>query len=381
VSNLGYYVGLLEDHRRIGAFARAIQAVVGPEDHVLEIGCGVGTYSLLAARAGARRVTAVDQDAVAIALAREIGVERLSKGRITLVEAPIEAVTLDEPADVVLFEDFGSIVFRQGLRALMERVRMHLAKPGARWIPAGAEILLAPIDLVYRTLSRHDLGPLPFPGEAVALLRKRGLNDVTAKEFDPEHVIAPGASCGRLGFGEPYPPRSRLTGLTTASRNGSVTALAGWMRLRLAPGILLDNSPAEKRQSWHLGVFPFEEPLEVREGDSLRMDMEVVHGPGSDGLLFRWGIEGPAGGRESSSVNAMPGDPASLRRGSPESVPQLARTMPAVLRALQAVGDGRPVAEIAKSVYDSHRDLFPEVRAAEDFLLVIFERLKGTAIQ
>jgi hypothetical protein len=55
--------------------------------------------------------------------------------------------------------------------------------------------------------------------------------------------------------------------------------------------------------------------------------------------------------------------------------------MPAVLRALQAVGDGRPVAEIAKSVYDSHRDLFPEVRAAEDFLLVIFERLKGTAIQ
>jgi hypothetical protein len=57
-------------------------------------------------------------------------------------------------------------------------------------------------------------------------------------------------------------------------------------------------------------VFPFEEPLEVREGDSLRMDMEVVHGPGSDGLLFRWGIEGPAGGRESSSVNAIP--PAGL---------------------------------------------------------------------
>ena len=70
-----YYADLLRDRRRIDAFLQAIAAVVRPGDHVLDVGSGLGTFARAAARAGARRVTAIEADPTAAALARELGLD------------------------------------------------------------------------------------------------------------------------------------------------------------------------------------------------------------------------------------------------------------------------------------------------------------------
>jgi predicted RNA methylase len=44
-----YYADLLRDRRRIDAFLRAIAAAVRPEDHVLDVGSGLGTFARAAA--------------------------------------------------------------------------------------------------------------------------------------------------------------------------------------------------------------------------------------------------------------------------------------------------------------------------------------------
>src|SRR5205823_458687 len=55
-----HYRQLIDDPVRLGAFQRAIAGVVRPGDVVADIGCGLGTYAIFAARAGARRVFAVE---------------------------------------------------------------------------------------------------------------------------------------------------------------------------------------------------------------------------------------------------------------------------------------------------------------------------------
>src|SRR6267154_980857 len=53
---------MIADAGRFGAYAKAIAAAVHPGDTVAEIGCGPGVFSLLACRAGARRVFAIVSD-------------------------------------------------------------------------------------------------------------------------------------------------------------------------------------------------------------------------------------------------------------------------------------------------------------------------------
>ena len=66
---------------RMDAYARALAQVVRPGAVVLDIGAGTGIFSLLAARAGARRVHAVDVNP-AIWLLRDLAAENGLSDRI-----------------------------------------------------------------------------------------------------------------------------------------------------------------------------------------------------------------------------------------------------------------------------------------------------------
>ena len=66
-----YYLDLLADPERIEAFDRAIGEAVRPDDVVVDLGCGVGTFAIFAARTGAGRVFGVDSSP-AIEFARQL---------------------------------------------------------------------------------------------------------------------------------------------------------------------------------------------------------------------------------------------------------------------------------------------------------------------
>ncbi len=62
---------MISDEARTTAFAHAIAESVKPGDVVIDVGAGTGILSLFAARAGARRVIAVERSGMA-ELAREL---------------------------------------------------------------------------------------------------------------------------------------------------------------------------------------------------------------------------------------------------------------------------------------------------------------------
>jgi 16S rRNA G966 N2-methylase RsmD len=77
---------MVADRPRTDAFAAAIREVVRPTDVVLDVGTGTGILAMLAARAGARKVYAVDQSDIADAAARG-GLQSLEKPLMVYVSS------------------------------------------------------------------------------------------------------------------------------------------------------------------------------------------------------------------------------------------------------------------------------------------------------
>ncbi|HLY10753.1 MAG TPA: class I SAM-dependent methyltransferase [Planctomycetota bacterium] len=374
-----YYVSLLEDRPRISAALSAIAADVRPGDRVVEIGCGIGTYTLAALKAGAAHVTAIDSNPTALALARELGVVRTGGSRLTLIEGPAQSVRLDPRADVVIFEDYGGSGHSPGLRSLLEHVRLHLAAPNARYIPRGVDLLLAPVDRELRPIGPGDAGGLPFDAEALALLRKRSLNDPFCPDLGMDALSAPGQLVGRLVPGQDLSPRVSMKGEVRMARPGRLHGLLGWIRLDFGQGGRIEQPPAAVAPTYPPLAFPFEDPLEVAEGERLELTLEAIYGPGPQTLLWQWGATGTRGRRGGNSANGMPGDLELLRRGSPQEIPRPHPGLAAALEACRRIDGTNSSAEIGRIVYSLYKGEFPDERAATAFVLDLLNRLRGIA--
>ncbi|HEX6912250.1 MAG TPA: 50S ribosomal protein L11 methyltransferase, partial [Longimicrobium sp.] len=99
--DLAGYGAMAGDRVRMKAYAAAIARAVRPGDVVLDVGAGTGVFSLLACRAGARRVYAVEP-ADAIHTARELARENGFADRIDFIQGVSTAIGLPEKADVVV---------------------------------------------------------------------------------------------------------------------------------------------------------------------------------------------------------------------------------------------------------------------------------------
>src|SRR3954454_3981380 len=129
------YGRMAGDRVRMGAYSRAIARVVKPGHVVLDIGAGTGIFSLLAARAGARRVHAVDLNP-AVTLVEQIAAENGVSDRITVHHKSSYDLALDEKADVVIADLRGnSPLFGDNTAALRDACT-RLLKPGGVLLPA-----------------------------------------------------------------------------------------------------------------------------------------------------------------------------------------------------------------------------------------------------
>jgi predicted RNA methylase len=153
---------LLGQRSRIEKLRQAIQNVVNEGDYVVDIGTGSGVLAILAAKAGAARVTAVEVNPESIQYAREAakmnGVDHL----IEFVEGSFSDFKPKKKADIVICEMLSSMMLvEQQIPASVHALRSIL-KPNGTILPQEVSVFVVPVECP-EIWERFQLGDLKFP--------------------------------------------------------------------------------------------------------------------------------------------------------------------------------------------------------------------------
>jgi len=126
--------------------------------HVLDIGTGSGLLSMMAARAGAGRVTSLEMVPALAAAARHIvGVNGYAENIniLTVRSDELDEQALGGKADLLVCEIVDDQLLGEGVLSTVADARRRLLKPGATILPRGATVYALAVEL--RVPSRAGL--------------------------------------------------------------------------------------------------------------------------------------------------------------------------------------------------------------------------------
>ncbi len=275
-----YHLRMMNDSRRNKAWDQALRRAIHPGMRVLEIGSGGGMLALMAARAGAEKVTGCEKNPVAAAIAREICESNGYGNAIDVIpkrsQDLIPGVDLDRPADLLFCDIFADTLLAFDPLPALADARNRLLAPGAPVVPAAGAILLALAswrDCATACRAGYAAG---FDIGAFATLARPSVGldignpDVTLRSRDAEAF--------RFDFALPSHPETGRAELTLeAHRDGVVDGVMQWIRLELDSETVLEARPEPGAVFFSSPHFwPLPESLEMRRGDVLGIVAEYV---------------------------------------------------------------------------------------------------------
>ena len=280
------HIAMLNDKRRTTSFIQAIRESIRPDDVVLEIGTGTGVLAATAAQAGARKVYAVEQTAVADAAESLFAVNGVAD-QVRLIRGASTEIELPEPADVVIGEVFGHDALEENvLESFLDAGRRHL-KPGGRFLPREVTIVAAPVRLPPELLAQKR-----FSNDALSNWNSAYDLDFSPlqdwQNRSPDHYLASRTDLEKVQLcSQPVRfPAIEFSGLSSSiveleaalqiDSPGRIDGVLLWFELQLADGVTLNSHPAEPRPDnhWRTPIHLRAAPFSAEKGDNARIRYE-----------------------------------------------------------------------------------------------------------
>ncbi|MCC7417792.1 MAG: 50S ribosomal protein L11 methyltransferase [Acidobacteria bacterium] len=358
----------LSDRHRLDAFEQGIAAGVRPGDVVVDLGCGTGILGLLACRAGAARVYAIDSGGMA-EVAESVAAANGFDDRITVIRGSSLDVSLPEPADVVVADQIGGFGFEAGIFEYFADARRRFLKPDGRMIPHSVALFVAPVEApaIHQEVLFWNSRPAGFdmsPAQSIAS------NSGYPRHLDAGSLLAPGS----LGATRRLADDQTSFGFaidTRVHRGGVVHGIAGWFTAALAGSVTMTNAPdAARRIQRRPEFFPLPCALPVEPGQTIRIEMQIR----PHDLIVKWIVSCGGARFEHCTFKGMLFSRQVLHRTRPEFVPRLSDRGRARKLVLDLAERETTVGEIEHALFESHRQLFADQTDAGRFVAEVITR-------
>uniref|UniRef100_A0A7S1NFQ9 Protein arginine N-methyltransferase domain-containing protein n=1 Tax=Eutreptiella gymnastica TaxID=73025 RepID=A0A7S1NFQ9_9EUGL len=154
-----WHFDMMSDIGRNDAYDRGLKAVVKPDSIVLDIGTGSGLLAMMAARAGAKHVYAIEANPDIAEKARKVIKANGYHDKITVLTGKSDDIKAGEgelmpvKADIVVTETMGADLLSELMYNILDDARERLLKPGAIMVPGAGRVIgqLVQIDAPWHT--------------------------------------------------------------------------------------------------------------------------------------------------------------------------------------------------------------------------------------
>ncbi|MGB7218036.1 MAG: 50S ribosomal protein L11 methyltransferase [Vicinamibacterales bacterium] len=268
------YGDMIADTARVSAYARALEARITPSSVVLDIGTGPGLLALLACRAGAARVYAVEPDNV-IQVAREVAAANGFADRIQFVQAVTTDVVLPERVDGIVADVRGTLpLFGRSLVSILD-ARARLLKPGG-WIVPARDTIWAALACSSSAHTRIIRAWTTEYGFDLSAARVRAANQWCKQRLDADDLLVEPQCWAVLDYDSLQGPNVGGPMRWMIERAAEAHGFGVWFDAETAPGIGFSNSPASREQLvYGQAFFAWPEPIALSQGDEVRIQLRA----------------------------------------------------------------------------------------------------------
>jgi len=350
---------MIADQGRFGAYAEAIRRAVRPGDIVVDVGCGPGIFAMLACRAGAKRVYAIDSGDV-LPLARQLVAANGFTDRMIFLHGDSRQLTLPERANVVVSDIRGVLpLFGEALPSIDDARNRFLTEGG---------ILIPQRDVVYaaalETPEHYNrrISPWKNPGglelsPGLSLI----LNGVYKVSSRRDQLLNEPQLFCTLDYSRPFSFRASADLRFRITRSGIGHGLTLWFETQLFEDVGFSTAPGSLGTVYGQGFLPWLEPVPLAAGQQVEVALHAD--PVGGDYIWRWDTKIPAinGQPErifhQSTFEGAQFSSEALRHRSVDHVPVLSEAGEAERWLLQAMDGATSLREIA----DAAAQKFPSI--------------------
>jgi SAM-dependent methyltransferase len=367
VYSLPDFGDMIADTGRTAAYARALTLRVDPSSVVLDIGTGAGILALLACRAGARKVYAVEPSD-AIQVAREAAIANGFGDRVQFIQAMTTAIELPEAVDGIVSDLHGTTpMFGQSLVSILD-ARARLLKPGGWMIPARETMWVALVSSPEAYERAIGVWATEY-GFDLTAARDRASNSWHKRWMSEEELIGTPQSWATLDYAQLQGPRASGEASWRIDEGCVAHGLAVWFDCEPTAGVTFSNSPKSgERHVYGQSFLPWRAAVSLSEGDlvSVQLRADFV----GDEFVWGWNTRVDRRSstethtdRQSSWLSTMISSER-LRRRAATFVPSLSEEARIDRCVLDLMAQRLAVGAIAEKVFATFPTAFADLDAA-----------------
>jgi SAM-dependent methyltransferase len=352
------------DERRNEFYEMALSKVITPDSVVLDLGAGLGTLGLIAAKLGAKKVYLVEPEDI-IVVTEEIVARNGFSDRVFCIQGRIENIEIPDKFDVIISVFTGNFLLQEDLLPSLFYARDKYLKEGGALLPQGGFMEAAPVclpdfygqEIEVWSIPHKDIDPSPARSYASHSIHFSH-QSISSSSYlaKPEKLMA-------LDFHTASTTHCDIEVPFVIEESGTCHGLVGWFQMNLQDS-WLSTAPHEPPLHWSSAFLPLDPPIQVEAGENLILKLQRP--PYGD---WSWKVEYQGERQIHSTFFSTPRKLKNFKKIANDYRPQLDDKGTAALAVLSHSDGSKTIQEMSQDLMEQYPGLFETVEKARAFVL------------